>query len=139
MSKKQTVLHVEDDDSVAYLLQRALEQECFCYERAVNVEEAIAYIGNVGHLKNTTHFQQPDIIIVDLALANGKNAPEFIVWLRHHPQHRHTPIIVLTSAVEPEMEERLMRAGANAFMMKGLGLDELLVQLRAIFQECGVR
>ena len=138
MNKQRTLLHVDDDDSIAFLFQQVLQKEGFNYQRAKSVDEAIAYIGNLGRFNDTTRFPQPDVIITDLALSSGKSALEFIIWLRHHPQHGRTPIVVLTGGTEPETEERVMRAGANAFVMKGVTFKELLAQLRAIFHECGV-
>jgi DNA-binding response OmpR family regulator len=138
MNKPQTLLHVEDDEALVFLFRRVLEKEGFNYQCVSNVDDAIAYIAKQGHFSDAAQYPQPDVILTDLTLASGRSAAEFIVWLRHHPQHQHTPIVVLTGGADTAMEERVMRAGANAFVMKGIAMNELVDQLRAAFREAGV-
>jgi DNA-binding response OmpR family regulator len=139
MNSRKTLLHLEDDDSLVFLFRRLLEKEGFNYQPVPNVEDAIAYVAHQGRFSDAGQFPPPTIVVTDLSLAAGRSSAEFILWLRDHPEHRRTPVVVLTGGGNPVLEDRALRAGANAFVSKGIGMKELMDQLRAAFRTAGLK
>ena len=140
MLTNQSLLHVEDDEPLAFLLQRVLRKEGFTghYHCVPSVEEAMRYVLHEGAYADPIHFPSPTVVLTDVGLSGRRSALELIVWLRERPEHSRTPIVVLTGGMDRETQSGLERAGANAFVLKGGGVNELTAQLRAAFHECGV-
>ena len=138
MKSRQTLLHVEDDTSLQFLFQRLMEREGFEYHCVPGVEEAMAYIERRGPFNDSAQFPTPDIIVTDLGLSRGANATELITWLRRRPEFSNTPIVVLTGGADDVAEANVMRAGASAFVVKGVGMREMMDRLRAAFRMTGV-
>lgn len=138
MKGRQTLLHVEDDASLQFLFRRLMEREGFEYHCVPGVEEAIAYVEGRVPFDDTAQFPRPDIIVTDLGLSSGASATELITWLRQRPEFTHTPIVVLTGGADAVAEETVMRAGASAFVVKGVGMREMMDRLRTAFRATGV-
>jgi CheY-like chemotaxis protein len=134
MNTRQTLLHVEDDPSLQFLFRRLLEREGFNYHCVPGVEPAMAYIEHQAPFNDEQQFPRPDVIVTDYGLSNGRNAVELIQWLRQRPEFARTPIVVLTGAGDSDMEENAMQAGASAFVVKGVRMNEMMEQLRAAFR-----
>ena len=134
MKARQTLLHIEDDPSLQFLFRRLLEREGFNYHCVPGVEQAMAYVEHQAPFNDEQQFPRPDIIVTDYGLSNGRNAVELIRWLRGRPEFARTPIIVLTGAGESDMEENAMQAGASAFVVKGVRMNEMMDQLRVAFR-----
>jgi CheY-like chemotaxis protein len=140
MLRNQTVLHVEDDDAITFLLQRILRKEGFTghYQCVASVDEAISYVTRQGHFADAIHYPTPSVFLTDVGLGGGRTALDLIVWLRQRPEHARTPVVVITGGVDSATQEKMERAGANAFVMKGGTLKDLTEQLRVAFQKCGL-
>jgi len=140
MLGNQSLLHVEDDEPLAFLLQRVLRKEGFAghYHCVPSVEEAMSYLLRKGPYADAVHYPAPNVVLTDLSLAGHGSALELITWLRQRPEHAHTPIVVLTGGMDRETQNRLERAGVNAFVLKGGGVKELTGELRTAFQRCGL-
>ena len=134
MKARQTLLHIEDDPSLQFLFRRLLEREGFQYHCVPGVEQAKAYVEHHAPFSDEQQFARPDVIVTDYGLSNGRNAVELIRWLRQRPEFARTPIIVLTGAGDSDMEENAMQAGASAFVVKGVRMNEMMDQLRAAFR-----
>ena len=50
---------------------------------------------------------------------------DVLQWLRDHPQCRIIPIIIFSGSALVEDVERAYQLGANAYIVKPMGLDEL--------------
>jgi CheY-like chemotaxis protein len=138
MSTRQTLLHIEDDASLQFLFRRLMEREGFDYHCVSGVEQAMAYVEQQEPFTDQAQFPRPDIIVTDLGLSSGPNATELIVWLRQRPEFAHTPIVVLTGGADSAVEQNVMQAGASAFVVKGVGMREMMDRLRAAFRIAGV-
>jgi len=139
MKAAQTVLHVEDDESLQFLFGRIFEKEGFDYHAVPGVEQAMAYVQQQPPFEDEEQFPPPDVVITDLGLSSRGSAVEFIRWLRQRPEHSETPIVVLTGGADRAVEEKAMHAGASAFVIKGESIRDVLEQMRAAFRVAGVR
>jgi DNA-binding NarL/FixJ family response regulator len=72
---------------------------------------------------------EPDIVIVDISLAQGDG----IELVRDvHAHHPGLPMLVLSMHDELIYAERLLAAGASGYIMKHAASDQLLVALRRV-------
>jgi DNA-binding NarL/FixJ family response regulator len=72
---------------------------------------------------------QPDIVIVDISLAQGDGLELVRDVHAHHPG---LPMLVLSMHDELIYAERLLAAGASGYIMKHAASDQLLVALRRV-------
>jgi DNA-binding response OmpR family regulator len=117
----QTILVIDDDESLRDTISVMLEQEGF---RAI-----LAADGKTGYEKAIT--LKPDLALVDLRLP-GMSGIEICKHLRE--AHLALPIIVL-SAVGDEVDKvLLLEIGADDYMVKPFGTRELLARIRAVLR-----
>ncbi len=72
---------------------------------------------------------EPDVVIVDLSLAQGDGLELVRDVHAHHPT---LPMLVLSMHDELIYAERLLAAGASGYIMKHAASDQLLVALRRV-------
>jgi DNA-binding response OmpR family regulator len=117
----QTVLVIDDDESLRDTIGVLLEQESF---RAVLVAD-----GREGFEKAL--LLKPDLVLVDLRLP-GMSGVDICKQLR--AAQMQTPIIVL-SAVGDEVDKvLLLEIGADDYVVKPFGTRELLARIRALLR-----
>ena len=117
----QTILVIDDDDSLRDTIAMMLEQDGF---RAV-----LSADGRDGFDKAIT--SKPDLVLVDLRLP-GMTGTEICKQLR--AANVKTPIIVL-SALGDELDKvLLLEIGADDYMVKPFGTRELMARIRAVLR-----
>src|ERR1700758_150155 len=117
----QTILVIDDDESLRDTIGVMLEQEGFRAELAAD--------GRNGYDRALA--LKPDLLLVDLRLP-GMNGVEICRQLR--ASRVKTPIIVL-SAVGDEVDKVLMlEIGADDYVVKPFGSRELLARIRALLR-----
>src|SRR5215472_9411955 len=117
----QTILVIDDDESLRDTIGVMLEQEGF---RAVLAGDGRAGFDQAVMLK-------PDLVLVDLRLP-GMSGTDICKQLRS--AHLTTPIIVL-SAIGEEMDKvLLLEIGADDYVVKPFGTRELLARIRALLR-----
>jgi DNA-binding response OmpR family regulator len=117
----QTIIVIDDDDSLRDTISLMLERENF---RVVQAGD-----GKAGFEKAVV--TRPDLILVDLRLP-GMSGVEVCKELR--AARNKTPIIVL-SAVGDEMDKvLLLEIGADDYLVKPFGTRELLARIRAVLR-----
>lgn len=72
---------------------------------------------------------EPDVVIVDISLAQGDGLELVRNAHAHHPD---LPMLVLSMHDELIYAERLLAAGASGYIMKHAASDQLLVALRRV-------
>lgn len=113
MSKR--ILIVEDTKDLLANMQELFLMEGFIVHTANNGQEGLAIL-NEGN---------PDIIITDLLmpLVNGF---DFITNVRAQEAWKHVPILVFSAMPIKENEEKVLKMGANYYLMKPSTLENLL-------------
>jgi len=117
MATETTILIVEDDAS----LRRSLE---------VTLKAAGYVVVGVGTLADARRMRahyKPQAILLDLGLPDGDGL-DLISAVRADDL---TPIVVLTARDAEPLKVRALDAGADDYVTKPFGLDELLARLRA--------
>lgn len=119
--KVMRVLVIEDEQKMADLIKRGLEEE--------GLEVETAYDGETGAAaaKSGNH----DLIILDLGLP-GRDGLEVARELREGGFD--TPILVLTAQDSTEMKVKGLDTGADDYLTKPFAFAELLARLRALLR-----
>src|SRR6266568_6139009 len=117
----QTILVIDDDESLRDTIGVLLEQEGF---RAVLVDD-----GRQGFEKGL--LLKPDLILVDLRLP-GMSGVDICKQLRE--AQMHTPIIVLSAMGDEVDKVLLLEIGADDYVVKPFGSRELLARIRALLR-----
>ncbi len=71
------------------------------------------------------------LILLDLNMP-GAHGHDLLTALRHREGGRHTPVVVLSSSALEVDVERCYQAGANAYLVKPMGLEELEDMMAAV-------
>ena len=117
------VLVVEDEAALVTLLRYNLEREGFRVIDAANGEEALLIVKE----------QRPDLILLDWMLP-ALSGIEVCRQIRRSPEHRRTPIIMLTARGEESDKLRGLEVGADDYVTKPFSPRELLARVRAVLR-----
>ncbi len=115
------VLIVDDIPANVRLLQAKLEADYYDVITAGNGEAGI----------ETAIEEQPDIILLDVMMP-GVDGYEVCRQLKHHPETRHIPIILLTALDGREDRLSGLEAGADDFLTKPVDDIILMARLKAL-------
>jgi CheY-like chemotaxis protein len=114
-----TVLAIDDDPDVTYMLKLRLERMGF------NVVEAAT--GMKGFWKAVEC--RPQVIICDLNMPDGEGSYVF-GRLMTHPVTKSIPVIILTGLSNPALRRHMLGLGVAAFLPKPVVFDVLLHEIR---------
>src|SRR5437773_7662740 len=117
MADKQRILIVDDERQITRLLGRGLTAKGYDVHVAADGEAALQTFGD----------WHPDLIITDLSMPN-MNGLELCRRLRAFSE---VPIIVLSVKGEERAKVEALDAGADDYVTKPFGIDELLARIRA--------
>ncbi|MGL6139013.1 MAG: response regulator transcription factor, partial [Planktothrix sp.] len=110
------ILVVEDDQSLAYLVKTALENQHYLVDLAAN--------GLLG--LQLTEVNQYDLILLDMMLPL-MNGIEFCREVRQ--RGLATPIMLMTAVDHTETKIAGFNAGADDYLLKPFNLAELLARI----------
>lgn len=127
------ILLVEDDPNDALLIQRAFRKANLMNPMKVveDGEEAVAYLSGRGVYADREEYPLPTLILLDLKLPR-KSGLEVLEWMREQPGLKRLPVVVLTSSREAPDINRAYELGANSYLVKPGGFDDLLEMVRTV-------
>lgn len=111
-----TVLYIEDNLSNLRLIEQVLA-------RRPHATLLSALQGQLGLDLAREH--RPDLILLDLHLPD-LSGEEVLRQLLEEPRTRDIPVVILSADVTPGQVERLLAAGAQAYLTKPLDVRKLL-------------
>ncbi len=120
MSRPFRVLVVDDEPQIRRVLRLALTSQGFDLRVAADGESAL----------DTLRDWPPDLVVTDLSMP-GVNGLELCRRIR---QTSAVPIIVLSVKGEERTKVAALDAGADDYVTKPFGMDELLARVRAVFR-----
>ncbi|HLZ68780.1 MAG TPA: PAS domain S-box protein [Dehalococcoidia bacterium] len=114
--RTQRVLYIEDNLSNLELVEQILE-------RWPGVGSLAAMQGRLGLDLAFQH--RPDVILLDLHLPD-MNGLDVLQVLKANPETAAIPVVILSADATPGQVERLLTAGAHAYLTKPLDVAEFL-------------
>lgn len=117
----KTILTVDDSRMMREMLLMVLQGAGF------NVVQAEDGIEGLEALARTN----PDVIITDINMPR-MDGYGVIEGVRSDPNHRATPILVLSTESSPEKKQRARDAGATGWIVKPFQADTLLDVVRRV-------
>ncbi len=120
MNPQPLVLVIDDEPQMKRLLRMTLEQSGFRYAEAEN--------GELGLMEVVQ--KKPDAIILDLGLPD-MDGVEVLKKLREWSQ---TPVLVLSVRDDEKQKVAALDSGADDYVTKPFGQEELLARLRVILR-----
>jgi DNA-binding response OmpR family regulator len=124
MNSKQTILIVDDEETIREVVRRYLEREGFNVIEAADGFEALDAI----------KIEAPDLIVLDLMLPGIDG----LSLTQHIRQDRHIPIVMLTAKGEASDRIRGLDMGADDYMAKPFSPQEVVSRVRAVLRRTGV-
>ncbi|HKQ75344.1 MAG TPA: response regulator transcription factor [Blastocatellia bacterium] len=120
MSQSQRILVVDDEIQIARVLRRSLAARGYEVQVASEGEEALEIFKSWA----------PDLVITDLSMPN-MGGLELCRRIRATSQ---SPILVLSVKGEERTKVEALDAGADDYVTKPFGIDELLARVRAVLR-----
>jgi two-component system KDP operon response regulator KdpE len=117
IADKQRILIVDDEPQITRVLRRSLASHGYDVRSAADGESALETFGD----------WRPDLVITDLSMPN-LNGIELCRRLR---KLSAVPIVVLSVKGEEKTKVEALDAGADDYITKPFGMDELLARIRA--------
>ncbi|GAB4491708.1 MAG: phosphate regulon transcriptional regulator PhoB [Parvularculaceae bacterium] len=117
------ILVVEDEISLATLLEYNLSREGFKVSIARDGEEALLKVAE----------EAPDLVILDWMLPKVSGI-EVCRRLRARPETRNMPVIMLTARGEESDRIRGLDTGADDYLTKPFSMVELTARIRAVLR-----
>lgn len=116
----QTILVIDDEAKLRYLIRVYLEQEGYRVVEASHGREAL-YVARI---------EKPDLIILDLMM------PEMggYEFMRAFSKEAETPVIMLTAKVDDQDKILGLELGADDYMTKPFNVRELIARVRAVLR-----
>jgi len=114
------ILIVEDDPNIRKLVRVNLTKRGYLVSEAEDSHQAIALFQAVPI----------DLVLLDLMLP-GLSGVDVCKWIR---ERSDVPIIVLSARVEEDLKVAALDAGADDYVTKPFGSDELLARVRAFLR-----
>ncbi len=121
VAMKQKILVVDDSEIVLDMAREALEEGNFDVVTALSAREADSYI--FGR-------ERPDLIIMDVMLPvlDGDKKTRM---LKDNENTRDIPVLLLSSKPENELRLLVKESGAEGFIRKPFGHQQLVEKVRA--------
>jgi two-component system, OmpR family, KDP operon response regulator KdpE len=114
------VLVVDDEVEIRRALKTGLSDHGFEVEAAATGEEALAMAA----------VRRPDVVLLDLGLS-GLDGFAVLTRLR---EHSRAAVIVLSVMADERDKVRALDLGADDYLVKPFGLEELLARIRAVIR-----
>ena len=119
----QTILVVDDETKLREMARLYLEREGYRVVEAANGRDALF----------AARFEKPDLVLLDLMM------PEMggFDFIRNFTRESDAPIIVLTARVEESDKVVGLELGADDYVTKPFGVQELVARVRAVLRRAG--
>ena len=118
-------LVIEDDESIAQLLEMLLTEKGFLVSAAADIGTAMSMLERAAGF---------DLVLLDVVLpgAAGKDGFHILEKIRKTPHLHHLPVIMVTSQVSDEQVLRGLKAGADGYIFKPIKWEALYQCIRSV-------
>ena len=127
MLNDKIILLAEDDPNDVLLIERAFQKAGL--HNALKVvndgDQAINYLKGADGYSNRQRFPLPFLLLLDLKMP-GTDGFEVLQWVRNEPDLKRLLVVVLTSSHLQADVDRAYELGANSYLVKPVGFDEMV-------------
>ena len=116
-----TILTVDDSRTMRDMLLMALEDAGYTVIQAVDGVDGLETLAAKG----------ADVVITDINMPR-MDGFGFIEGMRADPNHRTTPVLVLTTESDAEKKARARAAGATGWIVKPVQAGDLLATIKQV-------
>lgn len=127
------ILIIEDDRDDAELIRYAFDKAGIP-DPLLFIEDgakAIAFVRGAGPYADRDQHPRPSLVLLDLRLPR-RSGFEVLAAIRDDETMRLTPVVVLTSSTQEADIRRAYGAGANSYLVKPVGGEQLLEMVRSL-------
>ncbi len=125
MPKSQTILVIEDEQTILKAISIALEEAGFKVLSAID--------GETGEQMAVT--QAPDLILLDIILPR-KNGLDVLKGLKGNEATSAIPVILLTNLSDTETVSQGVALGARGYLVKAnYSLDEVVTKVKDVLKK----
>ena len=117
MSRSETVWIVDDDRSIRWVLEKALQQEGMTTQSFDSADGVMSRLAR----------QQPDVIISDIRMP-GASGLELLARIRE--QHPRLPVIIMTAHSDLDSAVASYQGGAFEYLPKPFDVDEAVALVK---------
>jgi len=127
---ENVILHIEDDENDALLLQHAFTQAGISQALVVvrDGQAAMDYLAGDGA---PADHPLPCLVLLDLNMPGGSGI-DVLKWIRRTPSVSTLPVVVLTASKHDGDIHRAYLQGANGYLVKPNRLEDIIAMARAI-------
>lgn len=123
----KTILIVEDDDNIRYLIQRYLESAGY----------EVWGVADGAEAKRVFAAYDPCFVLLDLMLPE-ESGEHVCHWIRHD-EKSNVPVMMVTAKVTEDERIRGLRLGADDYMTKPFSPKELVVRVETVLRRTANR
>ena len=115
------ILIVDDQPFFIAMAQNILQAKGYTVSSALSAKEGI----------QEARRSRPDLIILDVEMPemDGITACQRI---KHDPSLKNIPVIILTATLDPKLNERAFKAGAEVTILKASSADRILNMVKVV-------
>lgn len=124
----ETILIVDDEAANRELMEAVLSEAGYRVAQAEAGPAALAQATAAA----------PDLVLLDLMMP-GMNGFEVCQRLKHDPATASVPVIVVTALGQIRSKEAALTSGADDFLTKPVGIEDLLARVRAMLKVRRIR
>ena len=126
------VLYIEDEENDIILMQQAFKKAMISHPLKVarDGQMALDYLSGSGEYANRQAHPMPGLMLLDLNLP-GRSGFEVLGWIRTHIQ-AGSIVLICSSSGDPEDIRKSYVLGANGYVMKPSGFDNLFALVCAM-------
>ena len=121
MSRSETVWIVDDDRSIRWVLEKALQQEGMTTQSFDNADSVLAHLSR----------QQPDVIISDIRMP-GASGLDLLARIRE--LYPRLPVIIMTAHSDLDSAVASYQGGAFEYLPKPFDIDEAVSLVKRAYQ-----
>ena len=125
MNEQRRILVVDDEPQIRLILHKALAKQGYEVQTAIDGAVALEIFRN----------WPPNLVVTDLSMPKMNG----LELCRQLSAISNVPIIVLTVKGEESMKVKALDAGADDYVTKPFGMEELLARLRALLRRALVQ
>ena len=118
MKRERTILIIDDNVNLVLGFARLLRNAAYSVHTAYTAEDGL----------NSALLHRPDAIVVDfrMPLINGVG---FLYRLREVPEHRHTPVMIVTGVTVSDEQQSEFRELNAIVKLKPIAVKDLLAEI----------